>query len=73
MPFAEFIATCIVILILYRPLFWCTRWVILRALKANKDLDKEAIQIGNVVHGDQAGGDINKPEEKPKGKAKAKK
>lgn len=68
MAFAEFVATCIVILILYRPLLWSTRWVILRLVKVNEDVDKTSIQIGNRVLGDQAGGDINKGDKKPKAK-----
>lgn len=70
MVLAEFIVVCIVLLVLYRPLLWMTKWVILRAIKVNTSVDKEATQIGNLVMGDQAGGDINKGEPKAKPKPK---
>lgn len=56
----EMIVVLIVILLMYRPLLWLAKKLVLRAVTVWNNLDKGIVQFGNVVTGDMAGGDIHK-------------
>ena len=64
MELGEMIVVLIVILLMYRPLMWLAKKLILRAVTVWNSLDKGVVQFGNVVGGDLAGGDIHKGKKK---------
>jgi len=64
MQLGEMIVVLIVILLMYRPLLWLAKRLILRAVTVWNSLDKGVVQFGNVVGGDLAGGDIHKGKKK---------